>query len=207
MADSRALAGEEPLNVPSELIYEMDEGKPVYYRGYREVINGVKSLEQVMGSSLIQSLVIKLVQEFFDRRLGATHKALSNELGLQFEKKSWRNADIAVYSLAQLRRHRREISDKYASFPPEIVVEIDTKADLEQGQDILEYAFRKTQQLLDFGADQVIWLFTAGEKFMHARPGHRWEIGNWDEDLEIREGLVLNVGRLLDEFEQTLEET
>lgn len=28
-----------PFNVPEKLIYEMVDGKPIYYRGYREYLN------------------------------------------------------------------------------------------------------------------------------------------------------------------------
>jgi hypothetical protein len=47
--------------VPSTLIYEMDEGKPIYYRGYKDVLNKTKTLEQIMGTSILQSLLIELI--------------------------------------------------------------------------------------------------------------------------------------------------
>ena len=187
------------------MIYEMDEGTPIYYRGYRQVLNGAKSPEQIMGSSILRSLVIKLIQEFLDRQLGQTHKALSNEIGIQYKKQSWRNVDIAVYSMKELSRNRRKIADKYASFPPDMVFEIDTKADLEPDKNLVAYAFRKTQQLLDFGVQLVVWIFTADEKFIIARPGQRWEIGNWNENIEIQSGLMLNISSLIADFEKQLD--
>ena len=54
------------------MIYEMDEGTPIYYRGYRQVLNGAKSPEQIMGSGILRSLVIKLIQEFLDRQFQKT---------------------------------------------------------------------------------------------------------------------------------------
>ncbi len=190
----------------STLVYEMDEGQPIYFHGFKEVLSGTKTQEQIMGSSILQSIIIKLVQEFFDDHFGKTHKALSNEIGIQFKKQSWRNADIAVYSLKELSRNRKKISDKYASFPPEMVVEIDTKADFTPEASMTAFALRKTQQLLDFGLHQVIWIFTADEKFIHAQPGKRWEIGNWNEDIEIKPGLALNIAGLLANFEKQLDD-
>ena len=35
----------------NQLVYEMDDEKPVYYAGYRDVLNGIKEPEEIMGSS------------------------------------------------------------------------------------------------------------------------------------------------------------
>ena len=45
-------------NIPSELIYEMDNGTPIYYRGYKDFLNGSKQLDELMGSSFLQSDII-----------------------------------------------------------------------------------------------------------------------------------------------------
>ncbi|NJN34243.1 MAG: hypothetical protein HC817_08325 [Saprospiraceae bacterium] len=75
------------IAIPDALIYEMVNGQPIYYRGWREVIKGEKTIEEVMASSLIQSY---LVGEIFV----AVHKSLrkkyilgTNEAGLKFDKK------------------------------------------------------------------------------------------------------------------------
>lgn len=44
--------------IPDSLIYEMVNGSPIYYKGYRDYLNGDKQIEELMGSSILQSLII-----------------------------------------------------------------------------------------------------------------------------------------------------
>ncbi len=184
--------------IPEYLIYEMDEGKPIYYRGYQEVIAQTKKAEQVMGSGLLQALLVELIKDYLKSLLGRKYVVLAHELGLQFAKKSWRNADIAVFRKKDLLK--APISDKYANFPPLLVIEIDTKAALEDLSYPEQYYHRKTDQLLDFGVHQVLWVFTSSEKFMICQKDKRWETGNWTEDVDLFPDLKLNVKGLLAAF-------
>lgn len=189
---------EKTIVIPDYLIYEMDEGRPIYYRGYMDVINQVKTAEQVMGSGILQSLLIELIKDFLKPRFGPQYLILSSELGLQFAKKSWRNADIAVFKKKEILQS--PITDKYASVPPILVVEVDTKAALEDWPHPEEYYHRKTDQLLDFGVQQVLWVFTATEKFMTAEKDKRWETGNWSEDVALTNDIQLNIKALLEDL-------
>ncbi|WP_200673373.1 hypothetical protein [Persephonella atlantica] len=47
--------------VPKELIYEMRYGSPIYYRDYDKVLSGEKTLEEVIGSSKLQWMIIYLI--------------------------------------------------------------------------------------------------------------------------------------------------
>ena len=38
-------------DIPKNLIYEIMDGKPVYYAGFREVLSKQKTIEEIMGSS------------------------------------------------------------------------------------------------------------------------------------------------------------
>lgn len=166
-------------SIPKSLIYEMNEGQPIYYHGYRDVLNELKTPEEIMGSSILQSLIIELVKDYLKPLLGKEFVILASELGVQFTKKSWRNVDMAVFRKKDLLR--KGIKDKYSEIPPLLIIEIDTKAALEDFTHPEEYYHTKTDQLLDFGVDKVLWIFTASEKFMVAEKGKRWETGNWKE--------------------------
>lgn len=193
-----AKSGIQTKAIPEFLIYEMDGGRPIYYRGYQEVLNNTKTPEEVMGSSILQSLLIELIKDLLKPLLGKEYAILASELGIQFAKKSWRNVDIAVFRKRDLLR--KGIKDKYSEIPPLLAIEIDTKASLEDFSHPEQYFHTKTDQLLDFGVGQVLWIFTASEKFMIAEKGKRWETGNWEEDLALHFGIQLNIRRLLDEF-------
>ena len=44
--------------VPDTFIYEIIDGKPLYYKGYREAIRAKQNAESVMGSSTLQTFII-----------------------------------------------------------------------------------------------------------------------------------------------------
>jgi len=44
--------------IPKDLIFEELDGIPIYYRGYNEVIKKSKTLEDIMGSSTLQMVII-----------------------------------------------------------------------------------------------------------------------------------------------------
>lgn len=180
--------------IPESLIYEMVNGKPIYYKGYQDYIKGRKQLEQLMGSSKIQSFIITELVFLIRTLLGKEYFVLSNEIGLQFEKKSWRAADIAVIKKEKLKK----LDNKYLDSPPEYVIEIDTKADLNQIENPLSYYQQKTNELLEFGVKRIIWIFTDTEKVMIAnKDSKKWEILDWDQAIEIIPNLTINVQEIL----------
>ena len=182
--------------IPSSLIYEMVKGKPIYYRNYREYLNGNKQIEEIMGSSLIPSMIISRLLFLLQSDLGFEYEVLTNKLGIQFGKKSWSAADIAIIKAKDLNKVKAK--DKYLSFPPEIVIEIDTKAELSEVEKPLSYFHQKTDELLNFGVSKVVWIFTESKKVMTAEKGEKWETNNWEEDFNILNGVNLNIEQLLE---------
>ncbi|MCO6489032.1 MAG: Uma2 family endonuclease [Phaeodactylibacter sp.] len=184
--------------IPEALIYEMVDGQPIYYKGYKDYLSGDKQIEEILGSSYLQALIgtqlIIILSRLIDLK---KYQLISNEVGLKFGKKSWRAADLAIYEKASLKDVPKV--NKYLEIPPEIVIEIDTKADLEDIQDPLGYYHEKTDQLLNFGVDKVIWIFTDTRKVMVARQGEDWQIMDWSKDVEVMEGVRVNIVRIIDE--------
>jgi hypothetical protein len=195
-AETRADRKEKP-GVPDHLIYEWDEGKPIYYSGYQAVLNQKKTPEDIMGSSALQSLIISLLSDFLKDKLGPEYIRLSNELGLLLPKKTRRSLDLAVYNKSRLADISFLLEAKYPSVAPELVFEMDTKADLLSLDNPQHYFHRKTDQLLSGGVEKVIWIFTEPRKFLFAQAGRTWIVGNWSDDMEIMPGIVLNLDRLI----------
>jgi len=183
--------------IPHNLIYEMDEGKPIYYRGYREVLNKTKTAEQIMGSSILQSLLIFLIQKKLITLLDNNFLILPSELGFKFAKKSWRNLDLAIYDKRNLSDLSILYVDKYIEIAPEIVIEVDTKAALDDLPDPSSYFQRKTDQLLNHGVKKVIWIYTASQKIMIAEQNKPWSIDEWTKDLEVFKDIQINIEQLL----------
>jgi hypothetical protein len=86
----------------------------------------------------------------------------------------------------------------YVAIPPRAVIEIDTKADESVFETESEYFRRKTQQLLDFGVELVVWFFTADQKMIIARPNQPWLITHFDYDFDFF-GENINLKKVLEE--------
>ena len=186
--------------IPDFLIYEMDEGKPIYYKGYKEVLNKTKTAEQIMGSSALQSLLVTLILDVLRDKLSDNYLRLSAELGFKFKKKSWRSLDIAIYNLDNIEDKSIFFIDKYIEIPPEITIEVDTKADLTDLPDPASYFQKKTDQLLEHGINKVIWIFTATRKFLIAQKDQPWLMDNWSKNIKVMDNVELNIQKMLADF-------
>ena len=70
------------------------------------------------------------------------------------------------------------------SVPPKIVFEIDVKIDV-ANENGLGYINAKTEKLLAYGTELIIWVLTKQQKLIMARPNEKWQIMKWDETLEL----------------------
>ena len=184
--------------VPKELIYEMRYGSPIYYRDYDKVISGEKTLEEVMGSSKLQAFIIALILGCLSSKLDRKkYLVLTNEAGFRWAPRTWRNLDIAIFDKKKI--FKEGINDKYAKTPPEVVIEVDSKADLRKYGDFMNYMREKTQDLLNAGVKRVIWYTTFDKKVMVAEKGKRWFITDWNDTIEIIDDIKLNLDELLKE--------
>jgi len=184
--------------VPRELIYEMRYGSPIYYMDYDKVLSGEKNLEEVMGSSKLQAFIIWLLVKFLTKNLdGSKYQILLNEVGFKFAPRSWRSLNIAIFEKDKIMKEG--IDNKYAKTPLEVVIEIDTKADLRKYGDFMNYAREKTQDLLNAGVKKVIWFTTFDKKVMVAEKGKRWFITDWNDTIEVVDNIKLNLEELIKE--------
>ncbi|MDZ7898360.1 MAG: hypothetical protein U5N85_10110 [Arcicella sp.] len=51
--------------IPEALVYETLDGKPFYYKGYKEVLSQKKTLEEIMGCSTLQAELVSYIMEMF----------------------------------------------------------------------------------------------------------------------------------------------
>ena len=184
------------MRIPKELIYEMRYGSPIYYRDYDKVINGEKTPEEVMGSGFVHSAVLMVLLKFLFKELPRKdYFILTGELGYSFAPRSWYNLDIAIIPKEKLK----DIPRGYIKVPPEVVIEIDTKADLRKFESPQDYFHRKAQDLLDAGVKKVIWIFTNDKKIWLAEKGKPWLIVDFDYEIDVLEGISFKLSELLKE--------
>ncbi len=174
----------------------MLDGRPLYYYGYREVLAGRKTTEEIMGSSTLQWVLVSYFMELMILTLDRKkYRFASNEAGVHLDHRSNLSHDVAIYDRTILTPDK--INKKYADVPATLVIEIDVKADLSNVED-RNYVNLKTRKLLDFGTSKVIWVFTDSQQVMVAeRQAEAWLTMDWNRELELLDGQVFNIGDYL----------
>ncbi len=178
-------------------MFEVMDGEPLYYRGYRDVINKKKTIEEVRGSGGLQSFIIQYILEILYVKVGRSlYHFLTNEVGTHLGKKDNLSGDVYVYEKSKFTP--AEISQEYIKVPAKVAVEIDFKIDITRDADY-DYLNIKTQKLLNFGVEKVIWIFSKSQKVMIAQRNVDWLIKDWNQDIELIDGHFFNIGQYLKE--------
>jgi hypothetical protein len=181
-----------PIKVPTYLIYEVVKGKPVYYKGYKEVLNKTKTYEEIIMDSTLQAWLKSRLTILFGHYLLANgYDITTGEQGLFMPDGDKRGADIAIFKAEKL-----VLEGHYARNAPEIIVEIDVKAYTENTTEF-DYVVEKVADYHTFGVKNVIWIFTKNKKIMVAKANEPWLTLDWTADVDIIEGLTLNLANLM----------
>ncbi len=182
--------------IPNALIYEVLNGRPLYYRGYKDVINGTRKPEEIVGSSSLQAILVSLIYgHMLNNRDKKKYLPVTNEAGVHLDLNDNLSCDVAIFEKGTF-----DITTKYFDIAPKIVIEVDVKIDLTDFDGIdYNYVAEKTQKLFDFGVEKVFWVFSKTRRLFVALPNQDWIFTNWSNDVPIMDGCVLNVKNLLDE--------
>ena len=172
------------------LTYEVVDGKPIYYRGYKDVLTGKKNPEEVMGSSTLQAILIAKLLNVMAPLWERGYVLTTNEHGLKIDG-GRRALDVGIFKADTL-----DIKDEYADVPPVVAIEVDTKAELEGGS-FMEYMKRKIEDLLRFGVKRVIWILTKANVIVIAEDPKNWKVLNWEDEFEVWEGVKVRLSDLL----------
>ena len=187
----------KPRAIPEELVYEIMDGRKLYYKGYRKVVSGKNKIEDIMGSSTLQGFIIfyllKICYRFLEDK---KYIFLTNESGIHVEKSNNLSSDISIFEKSVLTSN--EINLNYASVAPKIVIEIDIKIDLSNENDF-DYVNTKTTKLLAFDVEKIIWIFSKTKKVVIATKDQDWVTRDWNKDVELLDGQVFNIGKYLKE--------
>jgi Uma2 family endonuclease len=180
----------------SSLVYEQIDGRPVYYKGYQNALYNIVTIEEIMGSSVSQSMVISILLNFLYKSLDEDkYLVLTNELGLHLEKGTNLAADIAIVDLIAPELTVDNL--QYLSKAPRVVIEVDLKADMSSFASPIDYYLQKTRKLLDFGVQKVIWVNTVSKTIM---VDNELKPLPWDTTIEIMPAISLSVGNLVEDF-------
>lgn len=190
--------------VPDVLIYEVIDGRPLYYRGYGDVLKGKKTTEEIMGASGLQAFIIDYLLHLCHTRLNwRQYVFLTNEIGNHLGKKNNISGDLYIYERQALAPDK--INNQYVDVPPKIAIEVDVRIDLTDEKNA-DYVHRKTQKLLDWGVEKVIWIFTNTRKVTVAETGKDWITMDWHREIILLDGQLFNIGAYLEQEGIRLEE-
>ena len=186
-------------HIPEELVYEIMNGKPIYYNGYKEVINQHKQVTDIMGSSDIQMILVTTILQFFYKTLSKKYYIGTNEVGLHLNNKNNLVADIAIFDKKDF--FKRKIQGKYVKIPPKIIIEIDTKADLTDFDNVMDYYQTKTTKLFNFGVEKVFWILTKNKQIIEAVANKQQLIHTWNKEIHLFDNMKFSLNQLLKDDE------
>lgn len=186
----------EPIQIPDRYLYEVVKGKPIYYKGWKQAF--MEELEtgkiQEMGTSNLQARLIMAIAAVLIRAsIDQDYVLTGNEHGIHLGLNDNRCVDLAIWEKATFVDNKQ-----YANIPPKIVIEVDIEADLAEWQDSeMNYYHQKTQDLLNFGVEKVIWVFTESKMVSVATADNPWLQYPWKESIEILNETQLCIAELM----------
>ena len=182
--------------IPESFIYEILDGRPLYYKGYKQAIRNHLNAESIMGASTLQVLIIEYLLKILFSVVNKEYRIFTGEPGLHINHKNNLGGDILVYHKKILPSSK--ISKHYADVPAELQIEVDISAELE---DMTEtgYIKRKTEVLLEFGTKEVIWIFTSTQQVLVAEKDKDWLWINWNKPIQLWKNNSFCIGKYLEE--------
>ena len=178
-------------DIPEHLVYEEWDGVPILYKGVNQYALQNYNLNHLeMGSSIFQSLIVGYILKILFRSNLDEKRfvTITNEPGLHLGYRNNISNDIAIIE-RQLIQNKRSV--KYGNVPPKVAIEVDVKADFEsEFESFNDYINQKTQKLLDFGVEKVIWILSADNQEVRVSTSSGTTTHPWTETIEILEGVT-----------------
>ena len=184
--------------VPDYLVKDTIDGVAFYYPGYKQVLLKKKNLEDIMGWSGLQGFIVQYFTYFVLNKVDfKKYLVYPGETGNHLGFKNNLSLDISIFERNVLTPDK--INTQYIDVPAYCVVEIDVSAEWDDDllMTDLNFISIKTQKLFDFGTQKLIWVLSKSQKVIVAEPNQHWKIIDWNEDIELLDGINFNIGKYL----------
>lgn len=182
--------------LPSTLVYEELNGRQLYRKDYKKCLNRTKTIEEIMGCSSLQAAIVSIFLSYLYRQVeDEGYEIMTNEAGLHISLGNNLSSDIILYDSEDFLKYR--LDEHYFNVAPKIVIEVDVKIELED-IDATEYWTSKTDVLLAFGVEKVVWVFTEDKKIILAERNKTWVECDWIEDFELLPNHIINLQKRID---------
>ncbi len=189
------LTKRQAKKIPEILIREVLRGEPLYYEGYRDVLSGLKKPEEIMGCSSLQSILLSILDFYIQSRINRKKYWLGgNEAGLHLGYKNNLSTDLGIFL-----KEKVILTTNYFEVAPEVSIEVDVKIDVTTLGEKLEYIFGKSEEMITFGSQKIIWILTKPKKIFVIAKDETTRVFDWHQEIEIIDGIVLNLKNLLNE--------
>ena len=183
-------------NTTDCLIYEIIDKKPIYFKGYQDVLSGEKQVGEITGSSMLRSYILTNITTEIFNFLADDLFTILTHTNLYLDKSNNLAGDILIFDNNVLKGET--IDKHYADVPPKIAIEVDVTADTTEVGGVDGYIYKKVRKLLDFGIEKVIWINTFTKTILIADSDKEtWLVENWEKDVEVMEGLTINIPAML----------
>jgi Uma2 family endonuclease len=187
----------ETIQIPKILIYEEFDGHPIYRKGYKDFLLGFKAIEEFnFGNNTLHWFITSSIIKFLIKYLPDNYLCGSGELGLHLSHKTNFSADIAIYRDGQLKVGFHSVN--YEQKPPSVIIEVDIKIDeSDYFRNEEEYFHKKTEKLLQWGVEKVIWVFSSSRRVLIAYNLQKWQFNSWDMPFNVIDDIEMNVWELM----------
>ncbi len=192
----------QQIQIPLEkLVYETIDGIPYYYKGYKEVLAGKKSITEIMACSDLQGIIIALLNYYIGLQINRKKYLLAtNESGLHLTKNDNLGVDLGIFEREKLGK----LKGKFFEVAPKIAIEVDIKVEIDlavfpSGE--IDYLVDKANKMIEFGTEKVVWLATKSRKIFIAEKTGDWRIVDWASDIHLLDDVKINIKQMLDEEE------
>lgn len=193
--------------IPSYLIKETIDGIPFYYKGFRQVLNKTETKSGIMADSGLQALIKSLIMGILFKNIDLSkYHIFVGETGTHVDHRSNLALDISIFDKAILTPDK--ITTKYIPVPPKIVIEVDVNVELANPHANIfdEFLLRKVKKLHKFGTEKIIWIFSKSKTIIVATADNKWDVIDWDNEIELMDGITFNVVQHLQKMGIKIEE-
>ena len=197
---SKSTPSKKAVEIPAALVRETIDGIPFYYAGYRSVLDKKVDLEGITADGGFRLFLKDFFFKLLISRLDSSRFAIfMGNIGCHFDDRTDLSLGVAVYDKKILTPDK--ITAKYIGVTPKIVIEIDVNVEMaERNENIFEeFVLRKVKKLFEFGAEKIVWVFSKSKTVIVARPGGTWDVVDWDQDVELADGIIFNIAKYLKE--------
>ena len=190
----------EKRPVPKYLIKETIDGIPFYYKGFRDVINETKTKVDIMADSGLQGFIKTFFVILLSQKLDfSKYHFFVGETGTHIDRSNNLSLDLSIFDLTILTPDK--ITTQYIDVPPKVVIEVDVNVEVpEVNTNIFDqFLLRKVKKLHKFGTEKIIWVFSKSKTIIVSTANQKWDVVDWNNEIEIIEGIKFNLAKYLEE--------